>query len=79
MSEKERIQNVDTWPLWPRLPVKKRVGAGFPPIGFLIADQVQADGPITVYYGNVFGGGPSEKGAEFVSLDAMLKDGWVGD
>lgn len=79
MSEKDRMKNTGAWPLWPRLPVKRRKSVGMPEIGFITADEVEADGSITIHSGNVFIRGEKRKTRVYPSLDAMLQAGWVGD
>ena len=73
MSEREKIKNTTAWPLYPRLPVKKRREAGVPFTGFIMADEVEADGPINLYKEG------STDWQKFKSLDALLEAGWVGD
>jgi len=77
VSEKERILNQDAWPLWPRLPMKRRKKTGLPDLGFILADDLY--GPIKLYKGPVFAAPQSLRTQEFSSLDALLAAGWVGD
>jgi len=78
MAEREKMRATDNWPLWPKLPVKRRSKTGLPGIGVILAQDVESDGEIKLYSGNVF----TDLGTvveTFPSLDALLDAGWVGD
>ena len=79
MSEKKRIQDTEAWPLWPRLPVKRQRDVGLPETGFINARDVDDDGGIELYRGNIFSSEIAHEVVKFESLDALLGAGWVGD
>lgn len=79
MTEKERIKDTEAWPNWPRLPVKRHQDVGLPEMGFIVAQDVDDDGGIELYRGNIFSSEPAHELVKFESLDAFLNAGWVGD
>ena len=72
------MQDTETWPQYPRLPVKKSNGNGMPALGYILAGEVESDGPITLHPVN-FRLAPKTEQKQFESLDALLTAGWVGD
>ena len=78
MSEKQQMRDTDNWPQYPKLPVKKRIGNGMPALGYILAGEVESDGPITLRPVN-FRLCPKTEQQQFADLDALLEAGWVGD
>lgn len=79
-SDAEFMEDENSWPMWPVLPVKKRGEMG-PNIGVLLA----GNGP-RVYYGNMYDKGfgspewfANTKSEEFDSYVEVVHAGWVVD
>jgi len=60
------------------LPVKRRKGSGLPELGAILASDVEAEGAIRVFGGNICDG-PDTVVHTFPSIDALIDAGWVGD
>lgn len=75
---KTKILDSDSWPQWPKLPMKKRQKVGMPAIGYLFCD-VQMGGPVKLYRGNIFSDVDADKFDTFESIDALLAAGWEVD
>lgn len=79
------VQDPNSWPRWPILPVKRPVKGSFPECGSLFADGKPAIYRIGLYQlGDKPGTTYAEKFAgverlEFPSFEAMLAAGWEVD
>jgi len=85
-NEKElyMLENPSEWPMWPRLPLKRRVEVGGEPFeGYLKSTEFpiwNAEVQPRVYIRNVYNEDrTSPETKEYSTLQAILDDGWVVD
>lgn len=68
------IRDVANWPLWPRLPVKRR-HEGLYQVGVVLAGSLS-----TVYLASVYDALSYETPCKkYQSIEKMLDDGWIVD
>ncbi len=74
LDEKQRIQDTEAWPQWPKLPMKRRQRVGMPQLGYILATEIVDEGPIILR--RTLDNAPDQR---FENLDTLLAAGWVGD
>jgi len=73
---RELIEHPEAWPVYPKLPMKRRRRVGMPGLGYLLAGDV-SDGKVIVHKGLIYS--EATETVEFESIDALLEAGWVVD
>lgn len=84
-NDERVIANTIDWPMWPYLPVKRRINGGWPEVGFLVDDGEKRN-KIRIYRENLLtfvDGGVQDLSklvkCEYDSLSEMFDDRWEVD
>lgn len=72
----EMITNPDLWPMWPYLPMKRRVDSSIPESGFFYSTSLRGN-TVVFYEGNMI----TAKSANKTDLtpEQVLAAGWIVD
>jgi hypothetical protein len=72
------MRTPEDWPVWPRLPLKRRQGGGQPPeLGFLVAI---AEWRTRVFFDDMFAPITDDtRCKDYPDLEAIVADGWIVD
>lgn len=81
-EELKKIRDQDNWPLFPRLPVKRRIGPGEQRgedgFGIMIGTMNDADPDPVIYLRTHDPETDLKQAIRYESLEALVKE-WVGD
>ncbi len=79
LTEDERnilfIKDLNRWPRWPYLPIKRSVSSGWPELAFLYADN----NTLVQRANNPFWPGSEGESTTYESVEALVADGWKVD